>query len=164
MFSITQVRRHAHTEKGRQYFVERFPRFDSSKMHSWFPAWQRLQGGPFSAPTHFIFSRRHTIHALIAHFSIQARGRRATRTVIHASTSVWERRHLCPLLDFQPRRHHRLCGSSSVRHRTVYVRARPVSCRWNSYWMDLELAGAPWEVWQLFPMLGKTEKRGLRGR
>ena len=130
MFSITQVRRHAHTEKGRQYFVERFPRFDSSKMHSWFPAWQRLQGGPFSAPTHFIFSRRHTIHALIAHFSIQARGRRATRTVIHASTSVWERRHLCPLLDFQPRRHHRLCGISCGCHRTY---PSGDACRWSWY-------------------------------
>ena len=61
----------ARTEKKGLYFVERFPRLDSSKMHSWFPAWQRLQGGPFSAPTHFILSRRHTIHALIVRMSIQ---------------------------------------------------------------------------------------------
>ena len=43
---------------------ERFPRFDSSKIHSLWPDWQRLQGGPFSAPTHFIFRRRQTVHAL----------------------------------------------------------------------------------------------------
>lgn len=42
---------------------DRFPRLDSSKMHSWLPVMQRLQGGPCSAPTHFIFKRRHTVHA-----------------------------------------------------------------------------------------------------
>lgn len=46
------------------YLVERLPLFDSSKIHSWFPVWQRLQGGPFSAPTHFIFKRRQTVQAL----------------------------------------------------------------------------------------------------
>ncbi len=46
------------------HFEDRLPRFDSSKMHSWLPAWQRLHGGPCSAPTHFIFSRRQTVHAL----------------------------------------------------------------------------------------------------
>jgi hypothetical protein len=44
--------------------VERLPRLDSSKMHSWLPATQRLQGGPCSAPTHFILSRRQTVQAL----------------------------------------------------------------------------------------------------
>lgn len=46
------------------HLAERFPRFDSSKMHSWFPVAQRLHGFPSSAPTHFIFNRRHTVQAL----------------------------------------------------------------------------------------------------
>ncbi len=33
-------------------------------MHSWLPARQRLQGGPCSAPTHFILRRLQTVHAL----------------------------------------------------------------------------------------------------
>lgn len=46
------------------YLLDRLPRLDSSNMHSWLPAVQRLQGGPCSAPTHFIFRRRQTVHAL----------------------------------------------------------------------------------------------------
>ena len=46
------------------YLEERLPRLDSSKMHSLLLAWQRLHGGPFSAPTHFILRRRQTVQAL----------------------------------------------------------------------------------------------------
>lgn len=46
------------------FFVERFPRLLSSKTHSWPPVSHRLQGGPFSAPTHFILSLRQTVQAL----------------------------------------------------------------------------------------------------
>ena len=46
------------------HLVDRLPRLLSSKMHSWFPVWQRLHGGPCSAPTHFIFNRRQTVQAL----------------------------------------------------------------------------------------------------
>ena len=48
----------------RTHLVDRLPRLDSSKIHSWLPVWQRLQGGPCSAPTHFIFKRRQTVQAL----------------------------------------------------------------------------------------------------
>ena len=50
--------------EGDGYFDERFPRLDSSKTHSWLLARQRLQGGPCSAPTHFILRRLQTVHAL----------------------------------------------------------------------------------------------------
>lgn len=50
--------------KVKTYLDERFPRLDSSKIHSWFPEMQRLHGGPCSAPTHFILRRRHTVQAL----------------------------------------------------------------------------------------------------
>lgn len=46
------------------FFVERFPRLLSSKIHSWPPVSHRLHGGPFSAPTHFILSLRQTVQAL----------------------------------------------------------------------------------------------------
>ena len=45
------------------HLVDRLPRFDSSNMHSWLPVWQRLHGGPCSAPTHFILRRRQTVQA-----------------------------------------------------------------------------------------------------
>ena len=50
--------------KASAHLVDRLPRFDSSKIHSWLPVWHLLQGGPFSAPTHFIFKRRQTVQAL----------------------------------------------------------------------------------------------------
>lgn len=46
------------------FLDERLPLFDSSNIHSCPPARHRLQGGPCSAPTHFILRRRHTIQAL----------------------------------------------------------------------------------------------------
>jgi hypothetical protein len=69
------------------YLAERFPRLDSSKMHSWLPVRQRLQGGPFSASTHFILRRRHTVQALTRerkslsyhmHFAAKERRQRIT--------------------------------------------------------------------------------------
>ena len=50
-------------KKGHTYLEDRFPRLLSSKMHSWPPVWQRLHGGPCSAPTHFILRRRQTVQA-----------------------------------------------------------------------------------------------------
>ena len=50
--------------------VERVPRWDSSKTHSWLPEKQRLHGGPFSAPTHFILRRLHTVHARAPRFGL----------------------------------------------------------------------------------------------
>ena len=46
------------------HFEDRFPRLDSSKIHSWFPDKHLLHGGPCSAPTHFILSRLQTVQAL----------------------------------------------------------------------------------------------------
>ena len=51
-------------ERSGAHLVDRLPRLDSSKMHSWLPVSHLLQGGPFSAPTHFILRRRHTVQAL----------------------------------------------------------------------------------------------------
>ncbi len=48
------------------HLEERFPLLDSSNIHSWLPEMHRLQGGPCSAPTHFIFNRLQTVHALIS--------------------------------------------------------------------------------------------------
>lgn len=52
-------------DEAKTHLLDRLPRFDSSKMHSWLPVLQRLHGGPLSAPSHFIFSRRQTVHALL---------------------------------------------------------------------------------------------------
>lgn len=64
MFSVATVRLTTWDIERWAYFEDRFPRLDSSKIHSWPPAMQRLHGGPCSAPTHFILSLLQTVHAL----------------------------------------------------------------------------------------------------
>lgn len=129
LFRQSALRRYVSGDKA--YLEERLPRFDSSNMHSWLPVEQRLQGGPCSAPTHFILRRRHTVHALAGRSSVERVYILTMRTWNPWLVSLYH-----PLLS-QPRdyrreiHHHHPCVASSWCHPKARTKAF-----FHYYWMS----------------------------